>query len=350
MTDHETLIREALTEEAGRAVDPGVLLDALRQGSRPRRRPVMMVAAAGVAVVVAVLAVIVPLSLSRGGDQESTVAAQSVSERNILLIGLDGSSYADSVVLVRFGADNVLRGVSLPRDSWVDVPGRGMSRLALAYSDAHNRAAVRGGDAAAEGAKALAAAVEGLTGQRVDHYAAVDMAAFGRLSAAIGGVEVCLRAPSQDPLSGADFGAGKQLVSGPSALAFVRQRRGLPSGDLDRILRQHAFLGAVTDKMAGLTDPAALIAVLDSIRVDVNVDKGWDLVDAVRELRQGGKVRLATIPVADESMTAPDATTVVGVDPAAVRAFVAGFLAGTPVPAPGGEQNPRGPGEDTCVN
>jgi LCP family protein required for cell wall assembly len=79
-----------------------------------------------------------------------------------------------------------------------------------------------------------------LTGVTFDHYVEVNLAGFYEITQAVGGVPVCLQAPVHDSYSGANFPAGPQTVSGAAALSFVRQRYGLPCGDLDRILRQQA--------------------------------------------------------------------------------------------------------------
>ena len=88
--------------------------------------------------------------------------------------------------------------------------------------------------AGAAGARTAIGAVEGLTGLTITHFAAVNLAGFAQISEAIGGVPVCLNKAVDDSFSGAKFSAGQQTVSGPQALAFVRQRHGLPGGDLDR--------------------------------------------------------------------------------------------------------------------
>ena len=66
---------------------------------------------------------------------------------------------------------------------------------------------------------------------------------------AVGGVPVCLRRPEREVRSGVDLPAGLQVVGGSDALAFVRQRRGLEDGDLDRIARQQAFLAGMASRM-----------------------------------------------------------------------------------------------------
>src|SRR5699024_3601988 len=82
------------------------------------------------------------------------------------------------------------------------------------------------------GRDALITAVADLTGVTVDHYAEVGLLGFVLLTDAVGGVPVCLYAPVDDPFSGANFAAGVQTLDGADALSFVRQRHGLPRGDL----------------------------------------------------------------------------------------------------------------------
>jgi LCP family protein required for cell wall assembly len=359
MTDHDSdvIIRQAIAAEANQAVDPDTVLAGLRAGKRTRRRPGMLVAVAGMAVVAGVIAVVVPLLASRDNPDVRQVPAApaTTTEQNILLIGLDGSGYTDSVVLARLGVDGALRAVSLPRDSWVDIPGIGMDKLNQAYAKARMAAAGKGSDTAAAetaGAQALVATVQALTGVRIDHYAAVDMAGFGRLSAAIGGVEVCLRSASRDRFADADFPAGRQTLSGASALAFVRQRHGLPNGDLDRVVRQQAFLRALVTKIVHgnvRTDPKALAALLAAVTADVRIDQSWNLADFARRLTPDAPVGLATIPIAGESTVHGGGSALV-VEPAAVRTFVGDFLSGSPTGGPAPQTGSPAPQNIPCVN
>src|SRR5690606_30791260 len=111
------------------------------------------------------------------------------------------------------------------------------------------------------GARVLLKTVEKLTGRTIDHYASLNLLGFYDITQAIGGVEVCLKKPVQDVKSHADCPAGRQVSSGRDALAFVRQRHGLPRGDLDRVVRQQVFMTGLVRKMLStgtLTDPAKL--------------------------------------------------------------------------------------------
>lgn len=148
---------------------------------------------------------------------------------------------------------------------------------------------------------------------------------------------VCLRAPVRDRYSGADFAAGPQTVEGAQALQFVRQRHGLPGGDLDRVRRQQAFLAGLTHRLlsAGtLADPTAVAALLRAVDGAVVLDRGWDLAALVAhasELR-GDRVQFRTIPTGRTDLRTGSEGVAVQVDPGEVSTFLAG-LAGSAGPA-----------------
>jgi LCP family protein required for cell wall assembly len=319
MTEQEALIRDAIAAEADQAVDPGAVLAALH-GKRARRRPLALFAAIGVTATAAAVAVVVPLATSKSTTAvDPAVLTSAAKPTTVLVAGLDAEGHPDSIVLTRFG-DGGPAAVSLPRDLWVDVPGRGMGKLNSAYVAGH-----------VGEPQDLVRTVEALTGVHVDHYATVDMATVGRLSTVVGGVEVCLLGPVEDEFSGVDLPAGEQTVSGDQALAFLRQRHGLDRGDLDRVVRQQAFLRSLAAK---LLDPAVVgshekvVEVVDAVSAGVHTDSGWDLVRFATELGPRGDVRTATVPTGPEIEAQTGMA--VSADPAAVRAFVTGFLSERP--------------------
>lgn len=354
----ELLIREALADEADRAVDPAIVLAELRRGrSRAIRYRAPVVVAAAVAVVAAVAVAVVPRVVHRDGQVADSPAA--VTDQNMLLVGLDESGIADSIVLTHLGRDGTASAVSLPRDSVVNVPGYGLRKLSSAYVQARTDALAQGhnqADADDAGARTLTATVRDLTGVGVDHYAVIDMAGFDRLSTAVGGVTVCLSAPSSDSISGAAFPAGHQQVAGPTALAFLRQRRGLPNGDLDRIVRLQAFLRSLVHQVLTgptLTDPRALTTLLDTVRDNVRVDPGWDLLAFAAQLRgvHPDGLRFETVPIADMQTKTADGAYGIGLAPDQVRSFVQAFTTGNPAtattPTPSGSTPPD---DVPCVN
>jgi LCP family protein required for cell wall assembly len=226
---------------------------------------------------------------------------------------------------------------SIPRDAYVNIPGYRRDKINAAYPATKALAAERlvsegvkdpervEAEAAKEGRSTLIRTVENLTGQTVDHYAEVNLLGFYNLTTAIGGVDVCLREPVDDPLSGARFPAGPQTISGTDALAFVRQRHGLPDGDLSRIRRQQVFLAAVADKiLAGgtLSDPARVGALIGVAQQSLVIDEGWDLLGFTRQAADlaAGNLQFVTIPTSGRDTNARG--DVVLVDPRTVEGFI----------------------------
>ena len=89
---------------------------------------------------------------------------------------------------------------------------------------------------------------------------------------ALGGVNVCLKEPVYEPLSGADFPAGWQKLNGPQALSFVRQRHDLPRGDLDRVVRQQVVMASLAHQVISgktLSSPATMNRLQQAIQRSV---------------------------------------------------------------------------------
>jgi len=256
----------------------------------------------------------------------------------------DGFS-TDTLILLRIPKNGGKSyAVSIPRDTEVPIPGFRTDKINSAYGAVKYLTAQRlraagerdsakvERDSDAAGRQALVASVQSLTGLTVDHYAEVSLYGFYLLSRAIGGVPVCLLHATSDPNSGANFPAGVQNVSGGSALSFVRQRDNLPHGDLDRIVRQQAFLASAAKKVlsAGtLLDPDRLSALTTAVQKSVVIDQGWDVLGFVQQAQSltGGNVEFVTIPVVTPNGRNDRGQSIVVVDPAAVKKFVAGLAA-----------------------
>ena len=166
--------------------------------------------------------------------------------------------------------------------------------------------------------------VQAFTGLKIDHYAEVNLIGFYTLSNAVGGVPVCLNEAVNDPYSGAVFAAGPQDVQGKTAMSFVRQRHGLPNGDLDRVRRQQAFLAGATSKMlsAGvLANPSKLNQLADAANKSLTLDSGFDLLTFAQQMAglSGGNVIFTTIPTHGASTeTSKDA---LATDPVEIKKF-----------------------------
>jgi LCP family protein required for cell wall assembly len=245
---------------------------------------------------------------------------------------------SDTIILLHVPAGGgAAVAFSIPRDSYVDIPGYRQDKINAAYPAVQALTADRlvgegvrdrariDAESAEAGRSALIGAVERLTGVTVDHYAEINLLGFYNLTRAIGGVDVCLKKAVDEPLSGAHLPAGPSTVSGADALAFVRQRHGLPEGDLSRIRRQQVFLAAVADKVLAsgtLTDPAKLAGLVQVAQQSVVLDAGWDLLAFARQATDiaAGNLEFLTVPTGGPGTNARGS--VVLVDPAQVRTFV----------------------------
>ncbi|MHA3700945.1 LCP family protein [Jatrophihabitans sp. YIM 134969] len=294
-------------------------------------------------------------NIATGDDLDSGGADLDGKDQNILLIGNDsragatpaelqelsteddgGSVNTDTMILLHVPADGSRASlISFPRDSYVDIPGYGENRINAAYSNAYNQAKSDGGDeiaAQSAGIKLTAETISQLTGLKIDHYLQVNLLGFYRISVALGGIDVCLNAAQQDPFSGIDLPAGVSRIEGKQALAFVRQRHGLPRGDLDRIARQQYFLGAVFRKVSSagtLVNPFKLNDLVDAVSSSLLKDKSLDLLSLARQVQdlRAGNITFATIPTTGNETV--DGQDVLGVDPAQVQQEVQQIIGNT---------------------
>ena len=281
-----------------------------------------------------------------GTDSRTDAKGNPLSPEELkwLRSGEEVATNTDTILLIRIPDDgSSATAISIPRDSYVEVPGIGMSKINAAYGttkEGVRRRAVESGvapdtaekEGTQAGRKALIDTVADLTGVQVDHYAEVGLLGFVLLTNAVGGVDVCLKNPVSEPFSGARFGAGRQTLNGSKALSFVRQRHDLPRGDLDRITRQQVFMASLTSKILSahtLTDPGKLGQLEQAVSRSVVIDDNWDIMNFVEQLRDlsGGKVKFATIPVVTEQGWSEDGQqSVVEVNPGQVRSFTENLL------------------------
>ncbi|MFI9509378.1 LCP family protein [Nocardia sp. NPDC052566] len=269
------------------------------------------------------------------------------AERAMLHAGDEVGTNTDTIVLIRVPNDGrSATAISIPRDSYVEIPGLGKGKINSAYGatkETQRMKLINQGVSEADadkqstqaGRQALIKTVANLTGITVDHYAEVSLLGFVLLTDAVGGVDVCLNAPVDEWMSGAEFPAGRQRLNGPQALSFVRQRHDLPRGDLDRIVRQQVFMAQLVHQMLSaktLGNPTKLKQLSDGVGRSVVLDDNWDVLAFLQQLKDltGGQVNFETVPVADLNETISTGESVVRVDPKAVKAYVAAMVANRP--------------------
>ena len=214
---------------------------------------------------------------------------QGLSEEDQQALGTGGDvgeGRTDTIMLLHIPRSGQAQLVSIPRDSYVEVPGFGMDKINAAF--------------AYGGPKLLAQTVEGNTGLHIDHYAEIGMGGLANVVDSVGGVDICVAEPINDPLAGIDLQEGCQKLEGSDALGYVRTRA-TAMGDLDRVQRQREFFAALLDK---ITSPATLINPFRSISLINHTassfivgdgDHVWHLARVA--LAMGSGVDTETVPI-----------------------------------------------------
>src|SRR3712207_8584085 len=157
--------------------------------------------------------------------------------------GIAEGGRSDAIMIARFSGDRRhAQLVSIPRDSWVEIPGHGRDKINAAY--------------AYGGPPLLISTVEQVTGVRIDHYVAIDFEGIVQVTDDLGGVDVVVaETTSNGPYT---FPAGVNHLDGDQARWYLGQRYGLEGGDFDRVRRQQQFVEAVFTQLfssGALSDP-----------------------------------------------------------------------------------------------
>jgi LCP family protein required for cell wall assembly len=221
--------------------------------------------------------------------------------------------------------------ISIPRDSYVAIPGHSMNKINSAYP----AGVASGHGSTSAGARLAVQTVSNLTGLTIDHFVQVDLLGFYRISNAIGGVPVNLCAPAKEANSGINLPAGVSVIKGTQALAFVRQRYGFPDGlgDLDRIRRQQYFLSAAFRKLSSagvLLNPFKLQNLLKAVSQSLYMDQSLDPLKLAEQMQAltAGNLSFSTIPT-DGFADVPGVGSTVVVNPAEVKTKVRQLVAAT---------------------
>jgi len=210
----------------------------------------------------------------------------------VLVVGSDeraglGGARADALHVIglnpREGKATIL---NIPRDTWVDIPGRGPGRVNEAYD--------RGGP------QLQAETVQRLTGAPISFVLVTTFDGFIAMVDAFGGVEVDVPFLMSDPNSGAAFNPGPVRMTGERALAFTRNRH-IPDGDIRRTANQgQLIIHALAELRQKGRSPIDVVGYLDVLFRNVRVD-GVSATDLYRLGRAAlridpGQVRNYTMP------------------------------------------------------
>ena len=165
--------------------------------------------------------------------------------------GFDESERADSIMLVNVAPNGQAVALSIPRDTYAEIPGVGWDKINASY--------------AYGGPQLLVETVEKLTGLTVDHFVQIGMGAVPDMVDAVGGVELCYDNDADDQYSGLKWTAGCHTVDGTTALQFSRMRYQDPEGDIGRTKRQRQVISKVISSAAS---PSTLVNPAKTLRVE----------------------------------------------------------------------------------
>ncbi|MGG5171310.1 LCP family protein [Pseudarthrobacter sp. J1738] len=246
--------------------------------------------------------------LNASSDGATSGVDDSKDRLQILIIGTDtrdgknsqygstsdstGFGNSDVMMLLDISADNKrVSVVSFPRDLIVKIPD------CYDWKTKKIKAGVPAGQINSSmkdvGPGCTVDTINKLTGLQIDHFMMADFTAVKELSNTVGGVQVCVNAAIDDPDSGLKLPAGKSMVKGEQALAFLRNRHGVGDGsDLSRIKSQQAFLASLVRKIRSdgtLTNVPKMLEIADTVTKNLTVDDG--LANAQSLLTIGNRLK-----------------------------------------------------------
>lgn len=217
-------------------------------------------------------AVLVPTSVTSAGTNWLITGSDgrgglTAAQDNALALGRNiTGARSDTIMLLHMPANGTRPTlISIPRDSYVNIPGYGYNKINAAY--------------AYGGPKLLIQTVQDATGLRIDHYMGIGFSGLVSVVDDVGGVDMCLKAPMVDPKAGLNLKAGCQTLNGKQALAFVRTRA-FGNGDLQRIQDQRELLKSLLSKMTStgtMINPFSSIPAASGVTSSLTVDSGTQL-------------------------------------------------------------------------
>ena len=237
--------------------------------------------------------------------------------------GRDISGHRSDTMMLLHVPANGTRAVlvSLPRDSYVPIPGHGYNKINAAFS--------------LGGPRLLAETVQNLTGLRIDHYMQVGFGGFVNVVNAVGGVTMCLPGPLRDRASGLNLKAGCQTLSGGQALGYVRDRHNFANQDLQRVQDQRMFIKSLLGKLTStgtIINPFRSIPAAFGTAGSLTVDSGTHLYQLIGVAFALRHPQTTTVPIASASYPTANAGDAVLLNAALARELFHALGTDHPVP------------------
>ena len=220
----------------------------------------------------------------------------SAAQRRELGTGNAAGRRTDTIMLLHTGSGPDLL-MSVPRDSLVEVPGTGTTKINAAYAFGGPRLLVR--------------TIEQNTGIRVDHYVEIGFGGFVGVVDAVGGIEICPEQPIRDKQANLDVEAGCQEADGVTALGYARSRKTYQElGDVQRAQAQREVVSGIADEAISprsVLDPFRYWSLNHAAVESVRVSEDTGVLDMARFAlaitKVDGKDGLTCgVPIADLSV------------------------------------------------
>ena len=214
---------------------------------------------------------------------------ESGQPETTLVIGVDKGSVpgevesrSDILMLVSVSPGGKKSAViSLPRDTRTTIAGHGTQKINAAH---------------AFGGPALTIqTVKEFTGLPINHFVEIDFNGFKQIVNAMGGVKMNIPKAIHDKYAG-DVPAGDVVLNGDQALALVRARYSMASGDLDRIKNQRNFLQAMLGTVSRQRNPFKVMNVVDAVSKNVKTDLTFLKMLSLGRRLHGGNAQMSTVP------------------------------------------------------
>jgi len=234
-------------------------------------------------------------------------------QQRVLHVGRATGHNSDTLMIVHISSNHRhIAVISLPRDSWVRIPGQGMSKINAAFGLGGPRLMVR--------------TVELATGLTINDFVEVNFLGFVKIINALGGVNICLPYAVNDPYSGLRMTAGRHHVNAVRALQFARDRHSFATSDLARIADQQQLLSSVLSEAVSsgtLANPVRFSRFLAAATAATTVDQRFNVTGLAEQLRfiRPGAVSFSTVPLASTDYQTPNGESAVLWDNAAARAL-----------------------------
>jgi LCP family protein required for cell wall assembly len=232
---------------------------------------------------------------------------------NLLLLGSDSrqgerdkgtvaGERSDTIMLLHISlAHDSAAVISIPRDSYVDIPaggpwkgGKNKLNAALAFG----------------GAPLAAKTITNLTHLQLDGAMIVHFAGLRQMVDAVGGVNVCVDYDVKSSFSDRLWTKGCHEMHGAEAEEFMRERKNVPLGDISREHQQQLVVQGVIEKVSFngmLTHPLTFDKLLTTAAQSITIDRTMDLRQlalSVKDIKPA-KVKYATVPFSSLDMSTP---------------------------------------------